>query len=92
MIQNETSNMQNNATATTTTSLRQVTFDTVDRYLSQVDLKQTTDVYDMVLAEIEEPMLNALLTHVRGNQSKAAKVLGINRGTLRKKLKRYGKL
>ena len=50
----------------------------------------TGNVYDAILAEIEDPMLEAVMEHTRYNQTKAAKILGINRGTLRKKLKRYG--
>ena len=46
-------------------------------------------VYDMVLAEIEAPLLTRVLEFTRGNQTQAATVLGLNRGTLRKKLKQY---
>ena len=48
------------------------------------------NLYEMVLGEVEQPLLKAVLDFTRGNQSKAADVLGINRGTLRKKLKEYG--
>jgi len=46
-------------------------------------------LYDLVLAEVEAPLLEVTLTYVQGNQSKAAELLGLNRGTLRKKLKQY---
>ena len=82
----------NEAPQTTTTSLRRAVTDTVDRYLSQVGVQNTVNLYNMVLAEVEDPLLDVLLRHVRGNQSRAARVLGINRGTLRKKLKQYGRL
>jgi len=49
-------------------------------------------VYEMVLAEVEAPMLETVLEYTRGNQTLAAEVLGLNRGTLRKKLKRYDML
>jgi Fis family transcriptional regulator len=42
-----------------------------------------------VLAEVEAPLLEAVMARVRHNQSKAAKLLGLNRGTLRSKLKQY---
>lgn len=45
--------------------------------------------YEFVLAEIEPPLLEATMRKARGNQSKAAKILGLSRGTLRKKLKQY---
>jgi len=47
-------------------------------------------LYDMVLREVEEPLLRAALDYAAGNQSHAAVILGINRGTLRKKLRALG--
>jgi Fis family transcriptional regulator len=44
----------------------------------------------MVLSEMENPLLKVVLQYARGNQSKAAEILGINRSTLRKKLAKYG--
>ncbi len=48
------------------------------------------DLYQMVISEVERPLLAAVMQHARGNQSLAAEILGINRGTLRKKLQQYG--
>jgi Fis family transcriptional regulator len=39
---------------------------------------------------VEKPLLEITLTHTRGNQTKAAEILGLNRGTLRTKLKAHG--
>jgi Fis family transcriptional regulator, factor for inversion stimulation protein len=47
-------------------------------------------VYDMVLASVEKPLLEVVLQHVDGNQSRAADLLGLNRNTLRKKMNLYG--
>ena len=47
------------------------------------------DIYSEVLAELERPLLESVLLFTRGNQSEASKILGINRGTLRKKLVQY---
>ena len=47
---------------------------------------------DMVLAEVEAPLLETVMRYTRDNQTKASIVLGLNRGTLRKKLKQYGML
>ena len=58
-------------------------------YFSDLDGFPPADLYQMVLQEIEQPLLESVLHYTRGNQSKAAIVLGLNRGTLRKKLKQY---
>jgi Fis family transcriptional regulator len=42
-----------------------------------------------VISEVEQPMLKTMLQHCDNNQSRTASCLGINRGTLRKKLKQY---
>lgn len=47
------------------------------------------DLYNIILAQVEPPLLKATLAYCRGNQSKAADVLGLNRATLRKKLSQY---
>ncbi|NCX93329.1 MAG: Fis family transcriptional regulator [Gammaproteobacteria bacterium] len=47
-------------------------------------------LYDVMMSEIEQSLFEATLLYTRGNQSEAAKVLGINRGTLHKKLVQYG--
>ncbi len=59
-------------------------------YFSNLGGEQVTDVYDMVLAEIEAPLLEVVLEYTRGNQTRASEILGLNRGTLRKKLKDHG--
>mgnify|MGYP000706919335 CR=1 FL=1 len=59
-------------------------------YFQQLDGHSTTNLYDMLLAEVEAPLFKATLEHTKGNQSRAAEILGLNRGTLRKKLKTYG--
>lgn len=48
-----------------------------------------TNLYELILREVELPLLMVTLEQTRGNQSKCAQVLGLNRGTLRKKLKTY---
>ncbi len=64
----------------------------LDKYFSHLDGQEVVDVYDMVLAEVEAPLLEAVMKYTRKNQTKAATLLGLNRGTLRKKLKQYGML
>lgn len=60
------------------------------RYFDDLDGQPPGDLYHLVLSEIERPLLTAVMRHTRGNQSQASELLGINRGTLRKKLKTYG--
>ncbi len=59
------------------------------RYFADLKGHDPSDLYDMVLGEIEPPLLKTLLEYTRGNQSRAAAILGINRSTLRKKLRQY---
>tara|TARA_B100000927_G_C16368707_1_gene430555 strand:- start:617 stop:886 length:270 start_codon:yes stop_codon:yes gene_type:complete len=60
------------------------------RYFNQLDQKNIPiDVYQLVLNEIEPPLLNTVMMFSNNNQSKAARILGLNRTTLRNKLKKY---
>jgi Fis family transcriptional regulator len=63
--------------------------DALDEYFRNLDGQSPHAVYDMVLQSIEKPLLEFVLNHANGNQSKAAEILGINRNTLRKKLQQY---
>lgn len=59
------------------------------KYLQEMDGAPVDKLYDMVIQQVEQPLLEVIMSHVNGNQSRAAECLGINRGTLRKKLKTY---
>jgi Fis family transcriptional regulator len=59
-------------------------------YLSHLNGHPPSDLYDLVIREVEEPLLRVVLRHVEGNQSRAAEILGINRATLRRKLREHG--
>ena len=62
----------------------------MNRYFNQLDQKNIPiDVYQLVLNEVEPPLLYAVMDFSNNNQSKAAKILGINRTTLRTRLKKY---
>jgi Fis family transcriptional regulator len=74
----------------TQNTLRDSVKETMDAYLKQLDGHSAGQLYNMFLQEVETPLLETVMAYVRGNQSKAAELLGINRGTLRKKLKMYG--
>jgi Fis family transcriptional regulator len=59
------------------------------QYLEDLDGESPSNLYDKVLCEVEKPLISTVMHHCENNQSKAASCLGINRGTLRKKLKQY---
>lgn len=71
-------------------SLRECVTGAVRRYLADLDDCAPDDLYDVVLREVESPLFAEVMRHYGGNQSRAAAALGINRATLRKKLRLYG--
>lgn len=73
-------------------SLRDYVEQAVTNYFKSLEGQDVTEVYDMVLSEVEAPLLEVVMKYCRHNQTKAAIILGLNRGTLRKKLKQYGLL
>jgi Fis family transcriptional regulator len=58
----------------------------LDRYFKDMDGEQPTLIYDMVIRNIEKPMIESVLDRAEGNLTLAAAMLGINRNTLRKKM------
>jgi Fis family transcriptional regulator, factor for inversion stimulation protein len=75
-----------------TITLKKVVRDTLKNYFSNIGNEQPVDFYPILLEEIERPLLEVLINHTHYNQVKMAQILGISRGTLRKKLKQYGML
>jgi Fis family transcriptional regulator len=76
--------------ATRAMPLRTMTAEALDSYFATLNGHKPGQLYELVLREVEEPLFKAVLDYAEGNQSRAADILGINRGTLRKKLKTYG--
>ncbi len=64
----------------------------LESYFIQLKGQVPSNLYELVLAEVEIPLLEAVMDYTKGNQSRAAMLLGLSRGTLRKKLKIYGML
>lgn len=64
----------------------------LENYLAQLKGQLPTNLYELILAEVEAPLMEAVMEYTKNNQSRAAIVLGLSRGTLRKKLKLYGML
>lgn len=72
--------------------LCQHTEDALNQYFTSLNGNRPGNLYDLVLGEVERPLFKAVMDYAHGNQSQAAGILGINRGTLRKKLKAYSLL
>jgi Fis family transcriptional regulator len=59
-------------------------------YFKELSGHSPANLHELVLSQIEEPLLEEVMKHTGGNVTRAAQILGLNRGTLRKKLQRYG--
>ncbi len=70
--------------------LRDHTEQALGTYFDSLNGHRPGRLYDLVMREVELPLFQAVMDYAAGNQSRAATILGINRGTLRKKLREYG--
>lgn len=59
-------------------------------YLRNLDGYEVNDLHQMVIGEVERPMIEIVLDYTQGNQTQAARLLGVSRSTLRKKIAHYG--
>lgn len=73
-------------------SLRENVAEVIGHYFASLKGEEPHNVYDFFLDEIEEPLLAVVMKATRYNQSEAARILGLSRGTLRTKLKKFGML
>lgn len=64
--------------------------DSLERYFDDLNGQPPAELYELVVSQVEQPLLEIVMRETRGNISKAAQVLGMNRATLRKKLHKYG--
>lgn len=62
----------------------------LEQYLKDLNGEEPSDLYDLVLNQVEKPLLEITMRRADNNQSRAALMLGINRNTLRKKLRDHG--
>lgn len=90
MSVNRTSMQQQSTSETGDQPLSHYVSSSLTRYFESLNgSTPPCDLYRMVLEQVEKPLLEHVLDYSRGNQSRAAEVLGINRATLRKKLRSY---
>lgn len=61
----------------------------MEAYFADLDGHDVCDLYDLLLSQVEKPLFEAVMQHTRGNLTRAADLLGLNRGTLRSRLKKY---
>lgn len=89
VIENQVVSLTPNLQSNDALSLKESVNQTLQQYIAQLDGQAPANLYDLVLAEVEKPLLEMVLKLTNNNQSKAAIVLGISRGTLRKKMAIY---
>jgi Fis family transcriptional regulator len=64
--------------------------DAMERYFRDLDGQDPGDLYELVLSQVERPLFEIVMENTRGNISRAAQLLGLNRATLRSRLRKYG--
>lgn len=89
MAQNKNKKNTTLQTSKSSKPLHKHTEDALNKYFENLNGDRPGDLYDLVMGEVERPLFKAVMDYTDGNQSQAAGILGINRGTLRKKLRSY---
>lgn len=84
-----TTSKKNNHTSRTN-GLSDNVRDAMHKYFQDLDGEAPNDLYDLVISQVEKPLFESVLYHTRGNMSRASELLGLNRGTLRNRLIKYG--
>ncbi|HSR63637.1 MAG TPA: DNA-binding transcriptional regulator Fis [Gammaproteobacteria bacterium] len=62
----------------------------MENYFADLEGHDASNLYELFLAQFEKPLFEVVMQNTRGNITHAAKILGLNRGTLRNRLKKYG--
>ena len=72
--------------------LKESTHRSLTHYFEVLGDQEPHNLYRQVIEAVERPLIDAVMVRTRGNQSRAAEILGLSRATLRKRLQRYGHL
>ena len=72
-----------------TTLLKEFVKEVMQDYFDKIDGYPIDNIYNLVIGEVEKPLIEETIKYCKGNQSKASELLGLSRGTLRKKMKQY---
>lgn len=81
-----------NPYAEKTITLRENVAEVMRHYFANLKGEEPRNIYDFFIDEVDEPVLAAVLKHTENNQSETARILGLSRGTLRTKMKKFGML
>lgn len=69
--------------------LREEVENAMENYFHDLDGHDVNNLYDLFLSQVEKPLFEVVVKNTQGNLSKASKILGMNRATLRNRLKKY---
>ena len=72
-----------------TLPLNKCIHEALENYFAHIDGHKVSNLYQMVIEQVEAPLMKSIMNYTKNNQSEAASILGISRGTLRNKLKSY---
>ena len=64
--------------------------DAMDKYFKDMDGHEPNNLHELVMSQVEKPLIESVIDNARGNISRAAQLLGLNRGTLRNRMQKYG--
>ncbi len=63
--------------------------DALDKYFKDLDGHEPANLYDLIISQVEKPLIESVIENSRGNISRAAQILGLNRATLRNRMQKY---
>jgi len=86
---NNSQSGQSSQTTQINSSLKDSTTIALEKYFKMLNGQTPCDLYKLVIEEVELPLMEAVMEYAKQNQTQAAAILGINRSTLRKKLKAF---
>jgi Fis family transcriptional regulator len=64
--------------------------DAMEKYFKDLDGHEPNNLHELVMSQVEKPLIESVIDNARGNISRAAQLLGLNRGTLRNRMQKYG--
>lgn len=77
-------------TKSTAHSLNECVGKALKNYFRDLDGEEASNLHELVISQVEKPLFQIVLSHYNGNISRTAQALGLNRGTVLGRLKKYG--